>query len=236
MDSFLVLDPDGDLILVLNEEIRDTGDDSVRSANALSSNIGTPNEELGTQPTLADDIEQLSQPATDPIMREVCIKVSSKHLILASTAFKAILQPNSQEGHRLRLGLSPRVPLPDDDPAALLILLNIIHGRFREVPHKVDLEMLTSISVLVDKYDLIQIAEAFTDKWVNRLKKTIPEQFDDSLLQWMCISHAFQLRKIWKHVTKVAQLHCEGPIFQDDLPIPESTIGMCDVMRLHVWS
>jgi len=58
-----------------------------------------------------------------------------------------------KEGHDLAKGTA-EVPLPDDDPTAFQILLDIIHHRYRRVPKKLDLDTVAEIAILVDKYQV----------------------------------------------------------------------------------
>ena len=158
--------------------------------------------------------------------QQIRIRVSSKHLTLASRVFKRILQPGFREGDSLRSGRSTELPLPEDHPFPMSILLNIIHGRLREVPRIVDLCMLTEIAILVDKYELLGITGMFLDFWLPNLEATIPRVFDSNLRLWICISWVFEKSKIFKQVTRIAQLESQGPIEEKRLPIPESLLSM----------
>jgi hypothetical protein len=84
------------------------------------------------------------------------VRVSSRHLVLASRTLKLLL-PNS-----------PEWPLLDDEPNAVLILLSVIHGRYRNVPRNVDLATLTEIAILVDKYDLHEAVSVMKDQCLSR--------------------------------------------------------------------
>ncbi|CAG8975061.1 hypothetical protein HYALB_00009923 [Hymenoscyphus albidus] len=94
--------------------------------------------------------------------------VSSKHLTLASEVFKAMLSSNFQEGITLRSVGSVTFNLPDDEPIAFEILMNMVHGKFRLVPAKVTLANVTSLAVLVDKYRLQEVAEVMTKRWLEQ--------------------------------------------------------------------
>jgi hypothetical protein len=59
---------------------------------------------------------------------------------------------NFKEGDALRSNGSVEIPFPEDNPDAFLILLKIIHGMTRQVPHDMDFEMMNEIAILVDKY------------------------------------------------------------------------------------
>ncbi|KAH7350746.1 hypothetical protein BKA65DRAFT_549739 [Rhexocercosporidium sp. MPI-PUGE-AT-0058] len=72
---------------------------------------------------------------------------------------------------------SVEVPLPDDDPRAMTILLNIVHGRNRRVPGKDSLRMLTSIAVLAEKYQMMEALEPFHDSWIDKLRPKLPTEY-----------------------------------------------------------
>jgi hypothetical protein len=67
-------------------------------------------------------------------------------------------------------------PLPDDNPDALRILLEIVHFRNRQVPKKVSFAMLTHLSILVDKYQMLEAVEPFANLCVADvdMQKTLP--------------------------------------------------------------
>lgn len=81
------------------------------------------------------------------------MRVSSKHMILASSVFEAMLQPGRfKEEIDLDSNGKAEIPLPDDDSEPFVILLDIIHGRPRKVPRVVNLHLLSGLAVLIDKY------------------------------------------------------------------------------------
>ena len=154
------------------------------------------------------------------------VRVSSKHLILASPVFKRMLQPSFKEGQQLSSQGHTELPLPDDDPAALLVLLHLIHGRIRKVLRTVELGMLTNLAKQVDKYELLETTEMIKDHWIQGLESDIPLSFTNDLLPWMCISWVFRKPEIFSKVTKVAQLESEGILEANQLPIPQSVLGI----------
>ena len=166
------------------------------------------------------DSDQVSSTQADEESgsQRVRIRVSSKHLRLASAILESMPQPTSQKNPELHLTKYAELQLPNDNPAALLVLLNAIHGRWRQLPHTIDLRMLVEISILVDKYELLEIAEVLLDRWYPALVATIPQAWNNDLLPWMCISMVFQNPKIWRHVTRIAQY--ESQYFITDHPLP----------------
>ena len=200
--------------------------------------INEPTIEVSTTSKIASTFSRLSNgtilgshtsAATadeETLCQEVRIRVSSKHLTLASPIFKTMLQPKFKEGLQLHSHGHAELPLPDDNPAALLILLNLIHSQLRKVPRKIDLWMLTELAVLVDKYELLETTEMVLDYWLQHLNCTIPLVLNDDLLPWMCISRVFRKPDIFEKVTKVAQLESEGLLEANQWPIPEHVLSM----------
>ena len=159
------------------------------------------------------------------LCQAVRIRVSSKHLTLASPVFKTMLKVKYQEGLNLYSQGHAELPLPDDNPAAFLIILHLIHGQIRKVPRKIDLWMLTELAILVDKYELSETVEMMLDYWLQDLKSTIPLTLSNDLLPWICISWVFKKSDIFKKVTKTAQTESEGLLAANQLPIPESVLS-----------
>lgn len=184
--------------------------------------------EMAAEPAIksstTDDAARLSD--EDNVCQSISIRVSSKHLTLASIVFKKMLDAGFKEGLELSSAGYVEIPMPETDPTAFLILLNIIHGRIKKVPRKVDLFLLTEIAVLVDRYELLEITELWSDQWLRDLEESVPVTLDEDLLPWMCISWVFKIPDIFKQITMVAHLESEGLLETTQLPIPESVLGM----------
>lgn len=159
---------------------------------------------------------------------EVRIRVSANHLILASSVFKAMLKNKFKEATVLHTMKYLEIPLPDDDPDALLILLNIIHGHLRRVPRKISVPMLTAISVLVDKYQFHEAAEIFAEIWMDHVKPSMPAQLTEEVLSWLCISWVFKRPFEFSRVTRIIQYESSEALKDEQTasyPIPDSVIG-----------
>ena len=157
--------------------------------------------------------------------QEVRIRVSSKHLTLASPVFRTMFKNIYNEGLSLYSQSNAELPLPYDNPAAFLIILHLIHGQIRKVPRKIDLWMLTELAILVDKYELLESVEVLLDHWLQNLKSAIPLTFNNDLLPWICISWIFKKSEIFKNVTKIAQAESEGLLEANQLPIPAHVLS-----------
>ena len=116
---------------------------------------------------------------SEPIAR---FQVSSRHLALASPVFKDMIHSEDEKSHMFREQSFAQVPLADDDPGALLVLLRLLHNQHRLVPRKVDLWMLTKIAILVDKYELLEVTHLLASDWLSSVKETIPPKLNENLL------------------------------------------------------
>ena len=159
------------------------------------------------------------------LWQAVRIRVSSKHLTLASPVFRTMLSVKYKEGLNLYSQGHAELPLPDDNPTAFLIILHLIHGQIKKVPRKIDLWMLTELAILVDKYELSEAVEMLLDYWLQDFESTIPLTLNNDLLPWICISWVFKKSDIFKKVAKIAQTESEGLLVANQLPIPECVLS-----------
>lgn len=220
----LVFDPDGDLCLRLRC-IEEKKQDDGTVASPGSANASTPLN-LFTNLKLAP-IRDESADEEEDIIKEVEMLVSAKHLMLASPVFNAMFKHNFLEGDTLRSNGRVEVPLPDDDIKAMEIVLNIVHGRVRRVPREVTLDVMTALSVLVDKYQMHEVVELYVEIWMHHLKSLVPKFFSPEFYKWLSIAWVFKLESEFKHLTWIATRESAGtnpllqPIPNPSLPIPE---------------
>jgi BTB/POZ domain len=164
------------------------------------------------------------------ILTDVHMRVSSKHLILASPTFRSMLGPNFEEGQRLRIEGSTDIALGDDDPDAFEILLNIIHGLTRRVPRTVSLDMLTKLAILVNYYQMHEVVELFSDTWIDNLAgEGLPLSYCPEAISWLLITWVFHKPLEFREVSRVIELGCNETLeddFDESLPIPPPVLGM----------
>lgn len=195
----LVFDPDGDVLLVLNGPLKE------RDVAAFMFPDASGDAPSSQEPRTVEDVE---------------VKVSSKHLALSSQVFRVMFDGRFQEGIVLEGRQLRRVPLPDDDADAMMILLNIIHGLTRRIPHYMDLSLLTDIAILVDKYALHEVTEVYTCIWFSKLYRPYSSP-PSELTDWIFICWVFGRPNEFEKLTRAAILDC-GLKFEDNgLPFPE---------------
>ncbi|KAL2071714.1 hypothetical protein VTL71DRAFT_12949 [Oculimacula yallundae] len=210
-------DPDGDLLLQLSQPAKKRAKKQPREASFDEADPQTsslPSAELGhngdeaASPSGAESEDNDEESLLDV---EINMLVSSKHMKLSSPVFRAMLQRDGfKEGQILEATGSVEIPLPDDDPEAMTILLDVVHGRNRMVPRKVTLKTLTAIAVLADKYQMVEVLEAFSNSWIKRLKPKLPTEYLEaedelSIFRWLKISWVFSKAKEFKAMTRLME-------------------------------
>ncbi|KAL9107186.1 MAG: hypothetical protein Q9227_007886 [Pyrenula ochraceoflavens] len=205
------LDPEGEVVFKLFRTV-ETFDELPPSTTSAA----PPNHEYGGD--------------LDPsyVTEEVHFKVSAKHMALASRVFKVLLQGHMDEARRLRTHGSVTCPLPDDNPDAFLIVLNIIHLRKYRIPEVISFEDLVHVGVLVDKYELHEAVEDCARAWISRLQDQAPrrpEQFGPNVVKWIFVSWVFRSKIIFQVVTKLAIRSSQKQLDTQELPVPREVIG-----------
>lgn len=164
------------------------------------------------------------------IRKEQCrrFRVSSKHLALASPYFKTMLKDCWVEGMTLSTEGSASIPVKDCKPDVLLIVLNLIHGRLRQVPRKLGLQQVADIAVTTDFLQCHEVTEVFAGIWTEALKPSILDVFSEDTKKWMMIASVFQYHDILERTTRIAMQQGTAPFETNGLPIPKSIKGVFD--------
>jgi hypothetical protein len=240
-----IFDPRGDLLLVLSKHSdpsgltnnsktpKDPNDAVVGNENKLQEGTKDGDEGEGRSTTPTEDPAheaEFGESGHDEAIK-VPMLVSSRHMMLASPVFRAMLDGNFKEGCDLTSNGKVQVPLPNDDPTALAIVLDIIHGHNRRVPREVDLELLTEISILADKYQMVEAVEFFAESWIEGLKSSIPEDYSTEkrdVHRWIGISWVFGRSSEFKTMTELTGTSTGAGLVDDvdeRLPIPSIILG-----------
>ncbi|KAL0768349.1 hypothetical protein CaCOL14_009324 [Colletotrichum acutatum] len=151
--------------------------------------------------------------------------VSSRHLALASRYFYAKLSGPWMEASVKHIDGCYHMDASDWDSDALLVLMQVIHGKTRSVPRRIDLEMLAKLAFLVDYYDCHEVIEIYCPLWIESLRDTLPVYYGRDVVLWLLISYIFQQDDIFQQMTHVAISKSVGPIRTMELPIPSGLVG-----------
>ncbi|KAK3299776.1 uncharacterized protein B0H64DRAFT_469958 [Chaetomium fimeti] len=213
------VDPDADVLLIVSGQ-------PPNHWQALA-----PQDGLGIRFNVADDQVKPRNVTTSVAQSGLRIKVSSRHLALASRVFKNKLQFGTGKGARQSDGRIHLKLTEEFDSKAVSIVMNVIHSRGSKVPKAVDLETLAQIALVVDRFQLFDAVEVYADRWITNLESSSPDTIDRDPIPWIYISHIFRHATIFQTATKLAAAQSTGPIPTHGLPIREKIIQHIDTTR-----
>jgi hypothetical protein len=220
-----IIDPDGDLLVILREPST-ISSWSVEADPVSLEPVGPETSDVITEPNNNEEAQPELSEAPDP--EEWHFKASSKHLALASTHFKKMMDGPWREAHEIHDDGLRHWVLDDFDPDALAIVLNIIHGKSRRVPRIVQLEALVEIARIVDYVECHEAVEVYSSPWIRQLEDTVPSSYawyTTELAYWICIAGVFYEDKIFESCTRLAILESYIDIPTLGLPILPSVGG-----------
>jgi len=170
-----------------------------------------------------DDLRALEATDEKGHSVQICLRVSSAHLKLASPFFTAMLDGPFSEGIRNKDNLFELKAL-EWNAEALVILLDIIHGHHRGIPERVDLDMLIEVAKLCDYYQCEEIVEVFADRWVAAFDEDKGYE-EEATMKWMFIAWVFHKAQTFNNQVAATLKYSTIPV-QTDLPLPSTIIGM----------
>lgn len=97
---------------------------------------------------------------------KVSFAVCSKTMARASPFWRALLYGGFAESMKPATG-PWIVKLPEDDPDALRVFLNILHGQFSLMPMAMSAKHLAEITSLGNKYDMLPLLAPFAKTWID---------------------------------------------------------------------
>ncbi|GFF59810.1 hypothetical protein IFM51744_10056 [Aspergillus udagawae] len=166
--------------------------------------------------------------------RRVRIRVSAKHLTLASPVWKRMFTGPWKESQKLAAGKRVEIVVEKSQEIevdAMLTLMNVIHGRGRNIPRKVTLNALLEIAVLVDQYECYEVVDVMADIWIDKLLKGMPSAYGKDIVSWIFISWVFQRPLPFTSATKIAATQSQQRIDPGDLPIPKRILDRIEEHR-----
>lgn len=155
--------------------------------------------------------------------------VSSKHLILASPVFDAMIgDARFKEGAELLACGKVEIKLPDDDPDAFAIVANVIHHRNKMVPEEISFQSFVKVAILTEKYQIFDAMRWVSKEWFDNLPCSIHNKFSN-LYALIFTSFVFGNACVFERHTRRAILHSKGNFganIKDDYYFRPSIIGM----------
>ncbi|KAB8301315.1 hypothetical protein EYC80_003196 [Monilinia laxa] len=238
-----IIDPDGDCIFCLQRVVKtSTESERIEEENEAAQDLDANIENLRILDDDDDDESIAESSKTINQLQEVKFLVSSKHMMLVSPVFKAMFRHKNgfKEGEELHAAGIVNVSLPDDNPDAFLMLVNIIHCLDAEIPLVINLQRLCDFAVLVDKYRMHGAVRILSSIWIEALmeESNAYKVGDDGVLLWLCIAWVFNLKKTFRCFTRLLIILGDKPLstrLRDhgvDLPIPERVVD-ADLIRMQ---
>ncbi|KAK6362929.1 hypothetical protein TWF730_000380 [Orbilia blumenaviensis] len=191
------------------------------------------------------DVALLVGPPNSP--DRVKVLASSTILTIASPYFRALLAPNRfSEGIVFQEHKHIELQMFEDDPAAVITVCNILHLQSRNIPPTLSGDQLAEVAIILDKYDCVDAAWAWTRLWmssgaskaelevdgsrstddpaVNAINLMITKE-KDLLSKWLFIAWAFKDTAVFENCANVLSWKlCEGEQEDDEFfqRLPES--------------
>lgn len=132
------------------------------------------------------------------------IRVNSGVMKLASPVWNAMLSSPFAER------TMSEIPFPDDSPQAFLIILQIAHFYFSDLPEKISQEEFRDLAVLCDKYDTVRLAKPFvlSQGWLLPYKEHGGLwQSKVNIIGWVIVADMLKLEDDYEYlVTRLAMM------------------------------
>ena len=227
------IDPGGDLDLVLKDP------NTQKIVPIFDKEKGDSNHAFDNPPLIGryEIFNSLNETCNDQARAEgtgVCVhfRVSSRHLILASRTFRKMLEGGWSESSFAPAQSGRRqIQTSGWDAAALAIVLDAIHGRYRELPKYMNLGLLTRIATIIDYYEFHETLQPISDFWVATLRVScqVPTNYCQSTFMWLYISWVFSEKEVASPISKMFLEQSDGFSKVDSFDLPVGGI----IGRLH---
>ncbi|EGD87561.1 hypothetical protein H112_06111 [Trichophyton rubrum D6] len=170
-------------------------------------------------------------PAVQQTTKTVRIRVSAKHLSLASPVFRSMLNTSCPESATVAEKGSVVVGADGWDVQAFMLFLRILHCQHHHLPRRVSIEMLAKIALISDYYECKFVLAFFSDTWIRALADKKPSRYSRDMILWIWICWYFQLAKEFQRTTLITIVQSIGPIPSLGLPIPARIIDTLNESR-----
>ncbi|OOF94563.1 hypothetical protein ASPCADRAFT_131180 [Aspergillus carbonarius ITEM 5010] len=132
------------------------------------------------------------------------IRVSSEVLKRKSHFYEVLLGPHYREGGILRKSGQLEKTYDDINPAAMLVVMKVVHDLAHEVPDRIELELLKDMAVIVDTCCLLEAVAAFVKKWLeNAWLGNNPTPPSQDVVDWVpYVTWVFRRSPEFQHATR----------------------------------
>ncbi|KAF7898374.1 hypothetical protein EAF00_004820 [Botryotinia globosa] len=213
----LIFDTKGDVLLIFTQESKSDAETETSSSESRSRKRKSPDDDSKT----------------------ITMLVSSKHLILASPVFDAMIgDARFKEGAELLACGKVEIKLPDDDPDAFAIVANVIHHRNKMVPEEISFQSFVKVAIITEKYQIFGAMRWVSKEWFVNLPCSIHNKLGN-LYALIFTSLVFGNACVFERHTRRAILHSKGNFganIKDDYYFRPSIIDAIKAARTQALS
>lgn len=164
------------------------------------------------------DVQLQLSPGREQHENATTLIVASKTLTLASPVFDRMLNSSFKEGIAKTAEGKVTIPLPDDDPEAMIIVCRALHHMNHLVPEQLTSTSLEKIAVLCNKYDCMRALAAHGNVWVRNGLERLPSR--SSLDRLLYAAYVLDMPAAFAKVAWDLVLGCAGRIVDLGVEIP----------------
>ncbi|KAF0638231.1 hypothetical protein FPSE5266_05421 [Fusarium pseudograminearum] len=168
----------------------------------------------------------------EEVIVNVRMRVSSRHLILASSTFRAMLEGPWIENLSHSQPGPAQIMTSDWDPVALAIVMDAVHGRYNDVPENINIGLLMRIAVIMDYYALHESLRHIGNVWITNLRASceMPKSSLKTSLMWLSVAWVFPQEEIMTSMSKIILKWSRGLNMTLALPVGD-TIDTIEAKR-----
>ncbi|KAI8963164.1 hypothetical protein F5Y11DRAFT_167532 [Daldinia sp. FL1419] len=167
----------------------------------------------------------------------VVFAVCSRSLARASPVFDRMLYGGFAEGqsNQAKDCNGWVVNLPEDKPAAMSVLLSIIHGLFERVPKTLSVDELYDLTVLTHFYDATRTLGPWSNTWMATMEK-FERESKDLMPKMLWISWELGWKNTFSALTKRMVLESEASVLstsEDCIQFPPDILERISAIRIQ---
>jgi hypothetical protein len=165
---------------------------------------------------------------------------SKKHLTFASPRAAKIFSSGFKEATKEEDGFHHWKFDATFDDKAFDLVLKIIHGKTREVPRRINEDLLVAVASVVDDLQCHDAVNYFGRDWISYFfgpfNPSVPKEMNKTLVHYVFVSFIFEHEILFEESTKAAIRFSDGAVPTFELPIradiPSKTF--CGSQRLKL--
>ncbi|QPC69266.1 hypothetical protein HYE68_000018 [Fusarium pseudograminearum] len=225
----ITIDDEGDTLVILKLRSDDANPDVTK--NIATDDESTTETTAMSNVTTDDAVQSEDRPHTEKHF--LC---SKKHLSFASRRASKMFSSNFKEASKEEDGLHHWTFEALFQPAAFEIVLKFIHGKTRDVPQDLSLDLLADIASIVDDLECHDALSFPGRNWLLRCStfSRFPTA-NKSTYQIIHASFVFENSEAFKRATKLAIMFGTDIIPNFELPIRQSVIDSIETKRVSIF-